>query len=554
MLLLLILAADLILHNGKVLTVDDRFSIAQAIAVEGNRIVAVGDNRQVLTRRGAATRVIDLKGKTVLPGLIDAHVHVLSAGLSEYRGALPPLDSEEAVRAYIRQQMAQTPKGAWIVVPRTFPTRLKEMKMPTKELLDVATEHPVMFDASYVWVVNSLALQLSGITRDTPNPPGGVIERGADGEPNGILRNAGRLLKGLNRAERFSEAEQLDAIEKQLNRYLDAGLTGVGDRAVTDNDVRLYGKLEEAGKLPIRVALTWRLDASPPVEEVVSRIRTSVWRSKAGSQWLRFTTFKVTLDGGMTIGTAYQRVPYGEFGKQLYGLTQPDWRGQLFIPPPKLETILGAARDMGWQLTAHSQGGGAVDTLIDVFEKLDAVRPIKETRSHPMHASFQSVEAIAKLKKMGLPADVQPAWLYLDGPALERVFPGGGMKYFFPLKTYRDAGILLAGGSDHMIGFDKNRAVNPYNPFLGIWTAVTRRMVNGQVQAPEQRIGREDALRMYTRWAAYIQFADHERGTIEAGKLADLVVIDRDFLRCPEDDLARIQPVMVIVDGKVVRQ
>ena len=122
------------------------------------------------------------------------------------------------------------------------------------------------------------------------------------------------------------------------------------------------------------------------------------------------------------------------------------------------------------------------------------------------------------------------------------------------MKTYRDAGIKLAGGSDHMIGFDKNRAVNPYNPFLGMWTAVTRKMINGEVQAPEQRIGREDALRMYTDWAAYIQFAEKERGSIEKGKLADLVVIDRDYLKCPEDQIKDIQPVMVILDGKVVRQ
>ncbi|MCC6589132.1 MAG: amidohydrolase [Bryobacterales bacterium] len=554
MVLLFILAADLILQNGKVLTVDGEFRVAQAVAVEGNRIATVGTNAEVDKLKGPATRVVDLKGQTVVPGMIDAHVHVMSAGLSEYRGALPPLDSDDAVRKFIAEKMKTTPKGQWIVVPRTFPTRLAELRMPTKQVLDYAKEHPVMFDASYVWIVNSYALKMSGITRDTPNPPDGVIERDSNGEPNGILRNAGRLLKGLSRNESFTEAERLDAMEKQLKRYVDAGLTGVGDRAVGPGDVALYEKLKHAGRLPARVVLTWRIDASPEAAKVVERINSSSWRSKQGDEWLKFATFKVTLDGGMTIGTAYQRMPYGKFGNQLYGMTQPDWRGQLFIPPAKLLTIMGAARDAGWQLTAHSQGGAAVDTLIDTFEKLDAVKPLKETRSHPMHASFQSPEAIAKLKKMGLPADVQPAWLYLDGPALSKVFQHGGMKYFFPLKTYREAGIKLAGGSDHMIGFDKNRAVNPYNPFLGMWTAVTRKMIDGTVQAPEQRIGREDALRMYTEWAAYIQFAENERGSIEKGKLADLVVIDRDYLNCPEDQIKEIQPVMVILDGKVVRQ
>jgi hypothetical protein len=540
-----------------VVTVDARFRVAQAVAIRGNKIERVGSNQEALALREASTQVIDLQGRTVLPGLVDAHVHVLGAGLSEFREPLPPLDSYAAVQSFIRARMKATPKGEWIVVPRTFPTRLKEMRMPTREVLDVATEHPVMFDASYVWVVNSYALRISGITRATPDPPGGVIVKDASGEPNGILRNAGRLLKGLARGgERYTEAEQLQAMEAQLKRYVAAGLTAVGDRAVGASDVALYEKLLAARRLPIRVVLTWRLDASPSGEEVARRIRESPWTTGSGpdAAWLKFGTFKVTLDGGMTIGTAYQRHPYGEFGKQLYGMTNPDDRGQLFIAPDKLHTIMAAARDKGWQLTAHSQGGGAIDTLTGVFEKLDKVKPMAATRSHPMHASFQSKEAIARLAKLGLPADVQAAWLYLDGPALSRVFPGSGMRYFFPLKTYRDAGVVLAGGSDHMIGFDKNKAVNPYNPFLGMWTAVTRKMTDGRVLHAEECIGREDALRMYTTWAAYLQFAEKERGSIEAAKLADLTVIDRDYLTIPADQIRDIEPVMTILDGKVAWQ
>src|SRR5882672_431510 len=147
--------ADLILHNGKIVTVDSKFSIQQALAVSGGKIAAVGSDAAVLKLRGPRTQVIDLAGKTVLPGLIDSHVHALGAGLSEFREPLPPLDSFAAVRSYIRARAAKTPKGAWIVVPRTFPTRLKEMRMPTREVLDVEPDHPVMFDASYTVVVNS---------------------------------------------------------------------------------------------------------------------------------------------------------------------------------------------------------------------------------------------------------------------------------------------------------------------------------------------------------------------------------------------------------------
>ncbi|NUN01982.1 MAG: amidohydrolase family protein, partial [Bryobacteraceae bacterium] len=382
--------ADLILHNGKIVTVDRNFSIRQAVAIKGGKIAAAGTSEAILkAERGTETRVIDLKGRMVLPGLIDAHVHPLGAGLSEFRAPLPPLDSYAAVQSYIREQAKLTPKGQWIVVPRTFPTRLKEMRMPTRKVLDAAKEHPVMFDASYVWVVNSKALEVSGIDRNTPNPPGGVIVRDEKGDPNGILKNAGALLKGLRRTKTFSEEERLQALEAMLKRYAAAGLTTIGDRAVSQGSVALYRKLRARGPLPVRAVLTWRLGSVPPAEEVATVIRKSDWTTNQGDNWLKFGAFKLTLDGGMTIGTAYQRHPYGVFGKQLYGQTDPDDRGQRFIPVGKLASILDAARDKGWQLTAHSQGGGAVDALLDAFETLDRERPIAPTRSHVMHASFQ---------------------------------------------------------------------------------------------------------------------------------------------------------------------
>ncbi len=538
---------DLILHNGKVVTVDAKFSIQQAVAIESGRIRAVGTNADVLKLRGAKTRLIDLQGKTVLPGLIDSHVHALGAGLSEYRGEIPPLDSFAAVQAYIRAQAAKTPKGEWITVPRTFPTRLKELSMPTREVLDAASpDHPVVFDASYLWVVNSAGLKKSGITRDTPNPPDGEIVRDANGEPNGILRNASGLVKGLREGAKFTEVEKLDALEKMLKRYQAAGLTAISDRAVNDEDIALYRQLRKENRLPVRAVLTWRINAARPAEKVIEEIRAKPFTTGTGDEWLKFGAFKVTLDGGMTIGTAYQRQNYGPFGKQLYGQSTPD-RGQLFIEPEKLFEIMNAARGKGWQLTAHSQGGGAIDALLDAWERIPNLAP---TRSHLMHASFQSPEAIARAAKLKVMADVQAAWMYLDGPALSKVFPPEVMRYYFPLRSYLNAGIHIAGGTDHMTGFNKNRGVNPYNPFLSMWIAITRKTITGGFVAPEEKITREEALKMYTVWAAEMQFAEKERGSIEVGKFADLTVIDRDYLRCPEDDIRRIEPVMTLVGGK----
>ncbi len=544
--------ADLILHNGKVVTVNAAFSTQQAVAIKDGKIAAVGTNTAVLAQRGPNTRVIDLRGRTVLPGLFDSHVHALEAGLSEFRAPLPPLDSFSSVQAYLREQARHTPKGEWIVVPRTFPTRLHEMQMPTREMLDVLPDHPVMFDASYVVIANSKALEISGITRNTPNPPGGEIVKDKNGEPNGILKNAQGLLKrdrGPGRA--FTEAETLQALEDQLKRYLAAGLTSVNDRAVTPEQIALYRRLKDSGKLPVRVALTWRPDASRPAAELTSAINAAPYKTGDGDDWLKFAAFKLTLDGGMTIGTAYQRYPYGEFGKQLYGKTNPDDRGQLFIAPEKLLEVMRAARNRGWQLTTHDQGGGAVDTWIDALEALDRERPIRDSRSFVMHASFQSPEAIARMKRMGILADTQSQWLYYDGPALTKVFGAAGMRYFFPLRSYLDAGIIVAAGSDHMIGHDKNKSVNPYNPFFSLWVEIARKTSQGNVLYPQEKITRAEALKTHTIWGAYMQFSEKSRGSIEVGKLADIVVIDRDFLTCPEDQIRDIEPQMVVIDGKV---
>ncbi|MBI3694236.1 MAG: amidohydrolase [Acidobacteria bacterium] len=549
---LFLLSADLILHNGKIVTVDAKFSVHEAVAVEAGKISRVGDNTTVLAERGPKTEVIDLQGKTVAPGLIDSHVHAVEAGLSEFRGALPPLGSFAAIQEYIRSQARKTPKGQWIIVPRTFPTRLKEMRMPTREVLDVTTEHPVMFDASYVVVANSLALKISGITRDTPNPPGGVIVKDEHGEPNGILRNAQSLLQVPRAGQAFTEQEKLQALEQMLKRYLAAGLTSIGEGAAEAEDIALYRKLKAQNRLPVRAVLIWWLDGQRPLDELIREIRSAPYTTNSGDNWLKFGAFKVNVDGGMTIGTAYQRSPYGPFGRQLYGQTDPTNRGQLFVAPEKLLAVFREARAKGWSLTAHAQGGGAVDVFLDAMEALNRERPIAPSRSHLIHASFQSAEAIARAKKLGIQADVQAAWLYHDAPALEQVFSYEGLRHFIPLRSYLDAGVIVSNSSDHMIGFDKNKAVNPYNPFLSMWIAMTRRTARGGRLYPEERVSRQEALKMLTIWPAWLQFAEDVKGSIEPGKLADLIVLDRDFLNCPEEEVRQIEPVMTIVDGKVV--
>jgi predicted amidohydrolase YtcJ len=542
--------ADLILHHGKIVTVDKAFSLQQAIAIKSGRITAIGSNAEVLREQGPATRLIDLQGKTVLPGLIDSHVHIISSALSEARVKLPVFDSIRTIQDYIRARAKTTPEGAWIVIPRTLPPRLKEMRMPTKADLDVTKVHPVAFDGSYVWSANSLALKISGITRDTPDPPAGQVVKGPDGEPNGILRNAAQLLKGVPSPDQGQDAEKAAAVEKLLGLYAAAGLTSVADRAIEPPDVPFFERLKAQDRLPVRVVLTWRVNSNRPVAEIIREINSTPLTTNQGDDRLKMGSFKVTLDGGQSVGTAYQRVPYGPFGKQLYGQTDPDARGMLFVPPDKLLQIFRAARDKGWQLTAHVQGGAAIDMLVATFEKLNAERSIAPSRSHVMHGSYMSLETILKMKALGVSVDAQAAWLHLDGPALSRVFGTANMRYFFPLRTFIDNGINVAGGSDHMMGHDKNLAVNPFNPFLNMWMAITRRTTEGVTLYPEEAITRHEALKMHTVWAAWQEFSETSKGSLETGKLADLVVIDRDFLTCPVEEIRLIEPLMTIVGGK----
>ena len=541
--------ADMILHGGKVVTADRAFTVAEAVAIKNGRIVAVGSSRDVLAReRGPQTRVIDLKGRSVLPGLMDSHTHPMGAAVSELTTQFAVIRSFDDIRNYIRQQAAKTPQGQWIFVPKTFPARLKEMRMPTREVLDATLEHPVYYDASYANAVNSYALKISGITRDTPDPPreGARIIKDAKGEPNGILTGqATALLKGLpRRDERVSEPQRLEALEAMLKRYAAAGLTGVTDRGANEESIQAYNKLKAAGRLPIRVVMTYR----PTLEQ----LRKSSYRSGQGDAWLKFGSFKVGLDGGINAGTAFMREPWQPYSAELFGFYDPKMRGDLRMPFDELAVIMRVAWQQGWPLAAHAQGAAAIEGLLDVWEKLDKEKPIAATRSHPIHASFLTPDIIARAKRLGVMFDVQPDWFYFDGLAMSKVVSPQALRYFNPYQSLAKAGVLFAGGSDHMIGWDKNNAINAYNPFLGMYAAITRKTSQGVVLTPEEKLTREQALRMYSSWGAILNHAENERGSVESGKLADLVVIDRDYLTCPEEQIKDIHAVLTIVEGRIV--
>jgi predicted amidohydrolase YtcJ len=549
--------ATLILHHGKVATVDKAFSIQQALALEGNRIVRVGSNEEVLKLQGPRTEVVDLRDRLVLPGLIDSHTHPIDAAMTEFDHPIPQMETIQDVLDYIRGRTQALKEGEWIVVQQVFITRLREQRYPTRAELDrVAPRHPVVFRTGPDASLNSLALKLSGIDRDfrvTDGGSGFVEKDPKTGEPTGILRNGLRFVKSQASGRQPTAAERAQRLIELFRDYNAVGLTSIGDRDASLEELELYKSLRTSGQLTVRVSASQHIDTFGPLPDIQANIRRVAADPLFTERdaFLRIIGIKTYLDGGMLTGSAYMRAPWGV--SEIYGITDPAYRGVLFIPHEKLVPIVRAAVESGLQFTAHTVGDGAVHALLEAYEEVNRTTPVRKVRPCISHANFMSREAVDKLPQLGVSVDIQPVWLYLDTRTLLKQFGDERLRWFQPLRSIFESGGLAGGGSDHMQKLGSLRSVNPYNPFLGIATTVTRRAKwhDGPLH-PEEALTREQAVRFYTMNNAWLTFRDDQLGSIESGKLADLVVLDTDLLTCPADDIARTQVLRTYLDGKLV--
>ncbi|MBX6311326.1 MAG: amidohydrolase [Isosphaeraceae bacterium] len=557
-------AADLVIRNAKVITVDRDFRIAEAVAIRGDRILAVGTDEAVRRRAGPETRTIDAGGRALLPGLYDSHVHPLGAAASELDHPIPSFRSLADIKAYIADRVKAQPKGTWIVVRYAFPTRLDESRFPTRAELDaIAPDHPVLHQAGPAGMANSKALEVSGITRDTPDPPAGrIVKDPRTGEPTGMLRNAYSVLKGLPSDAYASQGRpDPEPVKKLFRLYNSRGLTSVADRSASDTALTVYRDLRDRGELTVRVIAT-RVLRNPPGDRdaiIVALNKLAGYDTPSepngptgvGDHWVRIGPLKLFLDGGMLNGTAYMREPWGV--GPAYQITEPDYRGLLFVPPETLAIIAEEAARRGWQMTAHVAGEAAMDELLSAYEKADRAVGIRGRRWLITHANFTSAENLRRCAELGVGADLQPAWIWKDTRTLLQVLGPRRMAWFHPYRKWLDAGLVIGGGSDHMIRLDAIEATNPWDPWLGIWIAVTRRFEGSdQPLNPDQRLTRPEAIRFYTLNNAQLHFEEREKGSIEPGKLADLILVDRDPLTCPEDDLKTTQVIWTMVGGKIV--
>lgn len=548
-------APVLILHHGKVMTVDATFRIAEAVAVdEGGRIVFVGSNEETLALKDGTTQVMDLGGKTLLPGLMDSHVHP-GAAMTEFDHEIPTMETIADVLAYIAERVKGSKPGELILVRQVFITRLEEKRYPTRAELDrAAPENPVVFSTGPDSMLNSLALKLGGYDRHfkVPNSSAGKMEVDAEGEPTGLLRSLPHNVKAKSSAKSPTADDNYRRTVELFHAYNEVGLTTVADRDSSLKQVEMYERMLARDDLSVRMRVSpgiatmslWPACAKA-IEEVIRHPRTNP------DAMLQIIGTKIYLDGGMLTGSSWMLDPWGV--SEAYGISDPTYRGVQKVPADRLKQLVEKVTAAGLQFTAHSVGDAAVKLLIDTYEDVNQRYSVRNARSSVTHCNFMTPESIAKAAKLGVCIDLQPIWLHMDGRTLTQHFGEERMARFQPLRACFDQKVIVGGGSDHMQKIGSLRSINPYNPWLGMWTAITRkaRKLDNPVH-PENALTREEALRLYTTNNAYLLKNEQHTGSIEKGKLADLILTDRDPMSCALDDLPATSVLKTWLGGKVV--
>lgn len=534
---------DAIFINGKFITADAVFSVASAVAIRGGRFLAVGSTDEVKALAGPTTEVVDLHGQTVLPGLIDTHVHVERAGLLKSTVQLNDVGSAAQALARISEYAAKLPQGQWLRGGQWHPlSQLAEKRFLTRDELDkAAPNNPVCLPIGHFTMANSRALALAGISKTTPDPEGGIIHRDkATGEPNGTLEEAAEdLIHAL--LPDWSDDERDEQLKYAMQYFNELGLTSAISAAVDPATLRTHHRLRQGGQATLRIsamyAPTGGLNPSMTLEEwelFFSRIGAA---SDFGDDWLSYSGVKLQIDGGMTLRTAAMRDGYPD---------DPDYKGTIVIESPRFNALVATVNRYGWRVGVHAVGDAAIDRVLDAYELADAERSIKGRRFIVIHGSLMRRDQMERARRLDVRVDAQTAFLWDKAAAVARFLGKGNADRAFPMRTMIDVMGLdaVAQGTDYPI--------NLANPFVNMYVMVTRKDKNGDVFGAGERITREEAIRLYTRSAARYAFAEEKTGSIEPGKYADMVVISDDILNVPEEAIKDIKALRTIVEGRTV--
>jgi predicted amidohydrolase YtcJ len=553
-----IYAADKIhlITNARIVTVDDRFTLTDAMAFQGDRIIALGEAAKSLDQPGADIVRLDMKGLTILPGLMDSHTHPVAAATHEHDHEIPAIGDIPQLLDYIRGRTMSQPEGSLIAVRQVFVTRLKEQRYPTRVELDsVAPAHPVTFSTGPDTMLNSAALKAAGIDRNYRHPAGmtGLVEFDADGEPTGMVRAFVPKIPAMETTKTPTPAETQAHVESLFADYNKVGFTTIADRGAAPSSIQVYEKMKQTGRLNVRLRVSHTFPSDAPWEESEKAIDAIIAHPlRKPDLMLQIIGTKIWLDGGMLTGSALMIDPWGE--SEIYGIRDKSYRGVQRTPGKYLEAMIRKVSDAGLQFTAHSVGDGAVKLLVDTYAKLDAEKPIAASRPCVTHCNFMAPESIAKAAKHGVVIDLQPIWFWLDGRTLLKQFGDERMSRFQPLRSMVDAGLKVGGGSDHMQKIGSLRSVNPYDPWLAMWIAESRRSRDlDRPLHPEEGLNRREIIRMYTIENAWVLFLEKEAGSLETGKLADFIVTDREVDRCSVDELRETKVLETWLGGKRLR-
>ncbi len=525
-------APDTILVNGHIITVDSRFSMAQAVAISDGRFSAVGTNAAIRKLAGPKTRTIDLHGQTVIPGLADNHLHDAGGG--------PGVDLSRTrtmadVLAAIAARVKQSRPGDVIITNSDWhEAQLREHRLPYRRDLDtVSSDNPVVVvRGGHEYILNSAALKKWNITRDTPQPSGGRITRGPDTELNGELIDRAKALVQLPPGPSLT----IDALQEQHRKLNAAGLTSIRYPGAPVEQYRLLQEMERRGILTIRVNQLLRFNAADSAPAMRAAIAASNLTSDEGDDWLRIGGMKLGVDGGFEGG--WMRQPYAEpWGE---GGT---FRGVNTMTQAPYTDVVKELNRLGWRVATHAVGDAAIDEVLEAYEAANAERSIRGKRWTIEHGFIPQPDQFPRMKALDLVISAQDH-LYLAGPSLVNYWGAARAARTTPMRTYLDQGFVVAGGTDS--------AVVPYPPLWVLYHFVTRDTISGGVLGPDQQISRREALQVETINNAYLTFEERTKGSIEPGKLADLVVLPEDILTVPAKHIEQMNVTMTMVGGKIV--
>ena len=528
-------AADLIIKNARIWTVDSAQPEAEAVAILGERIVGVGSNQQVEGWKGERTKIVDAGGKRLLPGFNDAHVHFLDGGLQLDSVQLNDATSSQEFARRIGERAAKMPKGEWLLNGDWDETKWTPAEMPTKELIDPVTpDTPVAvsrYDGHMV-LANSAALKAAGIAAQTPDPAGGVIMRDKNGNPTGGLKDAAQdmLFKAM---PALAHDARRHAIERALEHAASVGVTSVQNMNPDYADIAIYNELLDEGKL------TTRIYAAPLITQVEDQVKIGIRRAFGGS-YLRIGAVKAYADGSLGSATAYFFEPFTD---------KPDNRGLLsdeMHPVSLMRDRMMRADEAGLQLCTHAIGDAGISAILDIYSEIEKQHGIRERRWRIEHAQHMAAKDFDRFAKMKVIASVQPYHAIDDGRWAEGRIGHDRASRTYAFRTFLDHGVRLAFGTDW--------SVAPLNPMLSLYAATTRATLDGKNPKgwfPEQKLTIQEAIEAYTMGSAYAEFQEKEKGSITPGKLADMVLLSDDVLKIDPPKIREVKILKTWVGGKL---